>query len=313
MFRMRNNSKIAPMDDLSALAIFARIAERQSFSAAARDLGLSKSAVSKKLAALEGRLGARLLNRTTRRLSLTEAGAAFFERAQRILADLDEAEQAVTRLQAEPRGTLRVNAPMSFGILHMAPAMADFMARHEDLTVTLDLNDRLVDLIEEGYDVAVRIAKMTPSTLIARKLAPARLSLCASPDYWKKHGIPDHPRDLAAHNCLIYTYLAAQGQWSFLGPDGPFGVRIGGNLRANSGDALRAAAVAGLGVYMGPTFIVGDDLRAGRLISVMDEFVDPDLSIYAVYPHRRHVSAKVRVFVDFLAERFGAEPYWDKA
>ncbi|MBT3360198.1 MAG: LysR family transcriptional regulator [Rhodospirillales bacterium] len=300
------------MDDLSALTIFARIAERQSFSAAARDLGLSKSAVSKKLAALESRLGARLLNRTTRRLSLTEAGAEFFERAQRILAELDEAEQAVTRLQVEPRGNLRVNAPMSFGILHMAPALADFMADHDELTVTLDLNDRLVDLVEEGYDVAVRIARMTDSSLIARKLAPARLGVCASPDYWRKHGVPAHPRDLAGHNCLFYTYLAAQDQWAFRGPDGPFNVRVRGNLRANSGEALRAAAVAGLGIYFGPTFIVGDELRAGRLTTVLDEFVDPDLSIYAVYPHRQLVPAKVRVFVDFLAERFGAEPYWDK-
>lgn len=300
------------MDNLSAVAIFARIAERQSFSAAARDLGLSKSAVSKKLAALEGRLGARLFNRTTRRISLTEAGTDFFERAQKILSDLDEAQLAVTRLQVEPRGTLRVNAPMSFGTFHLAPAMADFMARHEDLSVTLDLNDRLVDLIEEGYDVAVRISKLADSTLIARKLAPARLAVCASPDYWKMHGFPDHPRDLAGHNCLFYTYLTAQDQWAFRGPDGPLRVRVRGNLRANSGDALRAAAVAGLGVYFGPTFIVGDDMRAGRLIPALGEFVDPDLSIYAVYPHRRHVSAKVRVFVEFLAERFGGEPYWDK-
>ncbi len=300
------------MDDLSALTIFARIAERQSFSAAARDLGLSKSAVSKKLAALENQLGARLINRTTRRLSLTEAGATFFERAQRILTELDEAKQAVTRLQTEPRGNLRINAPMSFGILHMAPAMADFMARYEDLSVTLDLNDRLVDLVDEGYDVAVRIAKMTPSTLIARKLAPARLAVCASPDYWRKHSMPTHPRDLEGHNCLFYTYLAAQDQWAFVGPDGPFSVRVRGNLRANSGEALRAAAVAGSGVYFGPTFIVGDDLRAGRLTSALGDFIDPDLSIYAVYPHRQHVSAKVRVFVDFLVERFGANPYWDE-
>ncbi|MBL6946627.1 MAG: LysR family transcriptional regulator [Rhodospirillales bacterium] len=299
------------MDDLSSLAVFARVAERQSFTAAARDLGLSKSAVSKKLAALEGRLGARLLNRTTRRISLTEAGTAFFERARRILSDLDEAEQAVTRLQAEPRGNLRVNAPMSFGIQHMAPAMADFMAMYEDLTVTMDLNDRLVDLAEEGYDVAVRIAKLTDSTLIARKLAPARLAVCASPEYWRRHGVPEHPHDLAGHNCLFYTYLAQQDQWAFDGPDGPFSVRVRGNLRANSGDALRAAAAAGLGVYFGPTFIVGDDLRAGRLASALDEYAHTDLSIYAVYPHRLNVSAKVRVFVDFLAERFGAEPYWD--
>ena len=299
------------MLSLDVLQVFVRIAETGSFSAAARDLGLSKSAASKKLAALEDRLGARLVNRTTRRLSLTEAGVDFLERAQRILAELEEAEQAAGRLTDEPRGTLRVNAPMSFGIQHVAPALADFMARYPGLAVTLDLDDRRVSLIEEGYDVAVRIADLPDSSLVARKLAPARRVVCASPAYWADHGKPAHPRELVRHNCLIYAYLPAQNDWPFRGPGGPLAVRVAGNLKANNGDVLREAALAGLGVCLAPTFLVGDDLRAGRLHTALDAFVDDSLAIYAVYPHRRHLSAKVRAFVDFLAGRFGPRPYWD--
>lgn len=299
------------MLSLDVLQVFVRIAETGSFSAAARDLGLSKSAASKKLAALEDRLGARLFNRTTRRLSLTEAGIDFLERAQRILAELEEAEQAAGRLTDEPRGVLRVNAPMSFGIQHVAPALADFMTRYPDLAVTLDLDDRRVSLIEEGYDVAVRIADLPDSSLVARKLAPARRVVCASPAYWAEHGLPVHPRELAHHNCLIYAYLPTQNDWRFRGPSGPLTVRVAGNLKANNGDVLREAALAGLGVCLAPTFLVGDDLRAGRLGTALDSFADDSLAIYAVYPHRRHLSAKVRAFVDFLAGRFGPRPYWD--
>lgn len=299
------------MLSLDALQIFVRIAETGSFSAAARDLALSKSAASKKLAALEDRLGARLINRTTRRLSLTEAGADFLERAQRILAELDEAAQAVGRLTDEPRGTLRVNAPMSFGILHVAPALADFVGRYPELGVTLDLDDRRVSLIDEGYDVAVRIADLPDSSLVARKLAPARQVVCACPAYWARHGEPTHPRDLARHNCLIYTYLPTYGEWHFRGPGGPLSVRVEGKLHANNGDVLREAALAGLGVFLAPTFLVGDDLRAGRLKAVLQGTADDSLAVYAVYPHRRHLSVKVRAFVDFLAERFGPQPYWD--
>jgi DNA-binding transcriptional LysR family regulator len=301
------------MLSLDVLQVFVRIAETGSFSAAARDLGLSKSAASKRLAVLEDRLGARLVNRTTRRLSLTEAGSDFLERAQRILAELEEAEQAAGRLTDEPRGILKVNAPMSFGIQHVAPALADFMTRYPDLAVTLDLDDRRVSLIEEGYDVAVRIADLPDSSLVARKLAPARRAVCASPAYWAAHGVPAHPRELARHNCLIYAYLPAQNDWRFRGPGGALAVRVAGNLKANNGDVLREAALAGLGVCLAPTFLVGDDLRAGRLRAVLDTFADDSLAIYAVYPHRRHLSAKVRAFVDFLAGRFGPRPYWDAA
>jgi DNA-binding transcriptional LysR family regulator len=300
------------MDSFSAILVFTRVAETGSFSAAARDLGLSKSAVSKRLAALEDRLGARLVNRTTRRLSLTEVGAAFHERAVRILAELEEAEQTVSRLHAEPRGTLRVNMPMSFGIRHVAPALAEFMARYPELRVAMELTDRRVDMIEEGVDLAIRIAELPDSSLIARRLAPARRAVCASPDYWKCHVRPRDPAELTGHNCLIYTYLAEQREWRFKGPKGPLSVRVSGSLEANNGDALRDAALAGLGVYLAPTFIIGEDLRAGRLEEVLADYQDSRLSVYAVYPHRQHLSAKVRAFVDFLVERFGPEPYWDR-
>ncbi len=299
------------MASLRGLEVFSRVVEAGSFSAAARGLGLSKSAVSKQVAGLEDRLGARFLNRTTRRLSLTEVGAAFHLRAVRILAEVEEAELAVTRLHANPRGILRINAPMSFGHLHVAPAMAEFMARYPDLRVELILNDRIVDLVEEGFDATIRIQRMPDTSLVARKLALIRLVICAVPEYWQAHGRPRVPDDIEGHNCLIYTYQQAPDQWRFRGPDGLLTKKIGGTFHANNGEALRSAALAGLGVYLGPTFMVGEDLRTGRMEAVLQEYEETDLAVYAVYPQNRHLSAKVRAFVDFMAERYGPEPYWD--
>ncbi len=299
------------MDYLTSLAIFVRVVEKEGFTAAARDLGLSKSAVSKHVAQVETRLGVRLLNRTTRRLSPTEAGLTFYGRAQGILADVTEAESAVTRLHTEPRGILRVNAPMSFGILHLGPLLPDFMDRYPDISLDLSFNDRVVDMIEEGFDAAIRIARLPDSTLIARRLAPFCRVVCATQEYWRRHGIPKHPKGLKDHDCVIYTYLATCDEWPFRGPEGPLSVKVSGCLRANNVDALRAAALAGRGVLLSPTFIVSDDLRAGRLQAVLTDFVETDRSIYAVYPSRRNLSAKVRVFVDFLTECYGPKPPWD--
>ncbi len=300
------------IENSAGLMVFAKVAEMKSFTKAAEALGLSKSAVSKHVAALEDRLQARLLQRTTRRLSLTEVGAALFERAQRIMAEVEEAELAVTHLSAEPRGTLRVSAPMSFGVRHLGPVLADFMARYPALHVDMVLNDRMVDIVEDGFDLALRIAKLPDSSLIARKLCPGRRITCASPDYWRRHGVPRTPADLKHHNCLMYTYLLTQSELRFDGPEGPVAVPVAGTLHSNNGDILRAAALAGIGVYFAPTFLVGDDVRAGRLERALPEYDDTSLSIYAVYPHNRHLSAKVRAFVDFLAQRFGGEPPWDK-
>ena len=297
------------MDHLTGMAVFAKVVETGTFTGAARAMGLSKGAVSKQIARLEDRLGARLLNRTTRRSSLTEVGAAFYERCRRIVAEAEEAELAVTRLHAEPRGTLRVNLPMSFGMIHMADALPDFMAAYPEISLDVTLDDRVVNVVDEGYDVVIRITELPDSSLIARRIAPFRIATCASPAYWDAHGRPKHPDDLRNHACLLYSYLSNLNEWRYRGPDGPFAVRVDGPMRGNNGDLLRAAAVAGLGVVRSPTFIVGCHLVEGRLEQVLAEYEDDDRGIYAVYPHNRHLSAKVRAFVDFMAKRF-ADPIW---
>lgn len=297
------------MDKLAGMAVFARVVEAASFTAAARELGMSKSAVSKAVAALEDRLGARLLNRTTRRLALTEVGRAFYERSARVVAEAEEAELAVTRLQATPRGTLRVNAPVSFGTLHLGPLLPDFMTLHPELKVDIDFTDRFVDLIEEGYDVAVRIANLPDSSLIARRLAANRMAICAAPAYWDRRGRPQKPADLVGHACVTYAY--SPNDWPFAGPAGRFTVRVDGPLRTNNGEVTLAVALAGQGVVQLPTFICGPALAAGRLEAVLVEWLPPPAGIHAVYPHNRHLSAKVRAFVDFLVERLGPEPDWD--
>jgi DNA-binding transcriptional LysR family regulator len=301
------------MDKLTGMAVFARVVEARSFSAAATQLGMSRSAVSKAIAGLEDRLGARLLNRTTRRLALTEIGQAFYERCARIVAEAEEAELAVSRLQATPRGTLRVAAPVSFGTLHLAPALPDFMVRHPDLRVEIDLADRIVDLIEEGYDLALRIAALPDSSLVARRIADNHMVVCAAPSYWRRRGRPSEPRELAQHACITYAYHRTPNEWPFAGPDGRFTVRVDGPLMSNNGDLSLAAALAGLGVVALPCFLCGSDLAAGRLEQVLGAWMPPPTGIHAVYPHGRHLSAKVRAFVDFLVERFGPEPAWEAA
>ena len=299
------------MDNLSGMAVFARVVEAKSFTGAARQLGMSKAAVSKQVSRLEERLGARLLNRTTRRLHLTEIGAAFYQRAARIVAEAEEAELAVSHLHEAPRGTLRLDAPLSFGIRHLAPVLPGFMRRYPELRIDISFNDRYVDLIEEGYDLAVRIGHLVDSSLVARKLAVNRRAVCASPDYWAEHGTPSVPADLTKHNCLGYSYLATGNEWRFRGPEGPIAVRVSGTLNANNGDMLREAAVGGIGVTLSPTFMLCDDLRAGRLTPVLEEFEPEPQGIHAIYPHNRHLSAKVRAFVDFLVEVYGPAAPWD--
>jgi DNA-binding transcriptional LysR family regulator len=295
------------MDLLSGMTVFARVVEADSFARAAAALGLSRSAVSKQVAWLEDQLGARLLNRTTRRLSLTEVGRAYYDRCARILEEVEEASQAVASLHAAPRGTLRVNAPMSFGQRHVGPAVADFLARWPELKIDLSLTDRRVEVVEEGYDVVVRIMAMADSSLIARRIATTCRIACASPAYLARHGTPATPEDLAGHACLEYANLPASGEWVFQRGGATHRVKIAGPLRADNGDALRSAALAGLGVVQMPTFIIEEDLAAGRLVPVLADYAADGLPVWAVYPHNRHLSTKVRMFVDFLAERFGTE------
>lgn len=299
------------MDLLAGMAVFARVVDSGGISAAARDLRLSKSAVSKQLAALEDRLGARLLHRTTRRMSLTEAGAGFLEHCRRVVAEAEAAESAVGALQAVPRGVLRVNAPMTFGTMHLSAAIPDFMAQHPQVAVDLSLNDRMVDLVEEGFDVAVRIARLADSSLVARKLAPARRVMVAAPSYLDRQGRPETLADLAGHDVLSYSYVSAVEEWRFIGPAGEEGVRVEGKLRANNGEILLAACLAGAGIAALPTFISGPSLRAGSLVRVLPQYESAAFGIHAVWPASRHLSAKVRAFVDFLAQRFGPVPYWD--
>ncbi len=301
------------MDRFLQLAALVRTVDRGSQAAAARELGVTAAMVGRYIQALEDRLGTRLLNRTTARQSLTEAGAAFYARAQGILEQMEEAETNAADRQAEPRGTLRVNAPMSFGTRHLAAAIAEFGRSHQKLRVELVLNDRVVDLIEEGYDVALRIGVLAESGLIARRLSPCRLVLCASPGYLERRGWPAAPADLLEHDCLVYTYASHGATWRFGGGDGEQEVRVSGSLVANNGDALTAAALAGQGIILQPTFIVGEALRDGRLLPVLPDWRLPDYNMYAVYPSARHLSPKVRRFVDFLAARFRDPPPWESA
>ena len=299
------------MDNLTAMKVFTKVVETDSFSAAATVLGISTSGVSKGVARLEDRLGARLLDRTTRRQHLTEVGSAYYKRCTRILADVEEAELAVSQLHGEPRGKLRVNGSLAFSSIHVAPAIPAFMERYPDIVVEIILNDRFIDLIEEGFDVAIRIANIADTSLVARRLAPNRRVVCAAPEYWRRHGRPALPRDLIRHNCLSYTYQVTPNDWPFRWGGRARSVPVVGNFATNNGDCLRETALSGLGVALIPTFLAGEDVRAGRLETVLQEYEETDTTIYAVYPHGRHLSAKVRAFVDFLAERFSPGPYWD--
>lgn len=299
------------MDALTDIAVFVRVVERGSFTLAANDLALSRAVVSKYLSRLEDRLGARLLHRTTRRLSLTEAGATLFEASRGALERIEEAEAVVAQFQSKPRGRLRVSAPMSFGILHLGPAMADFARAYPEITLDVRLDDRFVNLVEDGFDVAVRIGALTDSSLVARKLAVTRALACASPAYLAEHGEPETPEDLASHNCLVYSYLA--DLWRFTAPDGrEIPVAVKGSLRINNGIVLAEAAVAGHGILVTPSFYVAPLLRSGRLKQVLARYKVKEIGIHAVYPQRGHVPPKVRAFVDFLAQRFGRRPDWEK-
>ena len=301
------------MDRFDNMRIFAKVVEGSSFVGAAARLGISASMVSQHVKELEERLGVRLLNRTTRKVSLTEVGRAYYQRCTRLLADLEETEQAVGDMNAAPRGELRITATPSFGILQLAPAIADFTARFPEISVELMLSER-VNLIEDGFDIAVRVGDLPDSSLFARQLAPCRLVVCGTPGYFEKHGTPRTLADLTAHNCLTVagSGLSYYRAWPLTAADGTaINISPTGNLRTNSAAVLMVAALAGLGLVCLPTYFVGEALRSGRLVTVLDDHMAPPLTLRALYPHNRHLSAKVRAFVDFLAARFGQEPPWD--
>lgn len=292
------------MDRFFEMQAFAAVVDSGSFVRAAEALQASKSAVSRLIGDLESRLGVRLLHRTTRRLSLTVEGEVFHARCKELLAEVDEAEAEITARTDTASGVLRVNAPQSFGVRHLAPLWGEFRALHPNVTLDITLNDRIVDLVEEGFDVAVRIAALPDSTLVSRRLATARSVLCASPQYLQQRGTPRHPGELAQHSVITYSYLATKDEWRFDGPEGPVSVRTQPCIRTNSGDTCRIAALAHQGVVLQPLFLVGDDLAAGRLVELMPEYRSGELGIYAVYPTRKHVSPKVRALIDFLTRCF---------
>jgi DNA-binding transcriptional LysR family regulator len=298
------------MDPLTDMQVFTQVVAQGGFSAAAREMNLSPAVVSKRIARLEEHLGVRLLNRTTRHLSLTEAGENFYRRAERIVADVSEAFEAVSESVPTPKGHLRVVLPASFGRLHVMPAMREFLDLYPDISASLIFTDNRVDIVEQGIDVAIRIADLEDSSLIARKLAPNRRVVVASPDFVERFGEPSSPRDLLNFNCVAASYL---NDWVFNGPDGSETVHVSGRLECNDGDALRTSAITGVGIALKSTWDVGPDIAAGRLLPLLTGWeVSPGVSINAVYPSRRFLSAKVRVFVDFFAARFGPEPYWDR-
>ena len=293
---------------------FVSVVEYGGFSAAADRLGIAKSAVSRRLADLEARLGVQLLHRTTRRITLTDSGRGFYERCKQLLSDLDEAEQSVSQAHGALRGSLRITMPAAFGLLHIAPAITDFTKQHPGIAFELDFNDRQVDLLGEGFDLAIRIARLADSSLIARRLAPIRFTVCASHEYITAHGAPLTPQDLMQHACLIYSNSTEPGVWSYERSDGErVAVNVGVKLKANNGDFLRAAAIAGVGIVMLPTFYVHDAVADGRLLSLLPEVSWPVVNAYALYPPTRHLSTRVRAFVDFLAARFAGTPYWDQS
>jgi DNA-binding transcriptional LysR family regulator len=302
------------VDRYQALRVFSQVVESGSFSAAAGKLGLSTTAASRHVAELEAHLQTRLLNRTTRRVSLTESGRAFYERAVQLIADLEEAEQEASRAAVVPRGTIKLTTSVNFGARHVAPAIAAFLAEHPGVRFDVSLSDRIVDLVEEGFDLAVRIGAPGSDNVVARKLGETRLVPCASPAYLEAHGAPRVPEDLAQHNCFTYEYVAPRNLWRFRDAGGAERtVRVSGSLHANNGDLLAEAAARGAGIVFEPAYIVGPDVRAGRLVPLLQEFVAPPMPIYAVYPSRKHLSAKVRLFVDFLVARFSQAQDWSGA
>lgn len=299
------------MDRLQAIEIFVKVAELKSFSAAADALDLSRTLVSERVKDLEQALGVRLLQRTTRRVSLTEPGAAFLDRVRLGLAALEEAAAEASSLTSEPRGTLRVNAPMSFGFHHIAPVIGKFMLQHPAVRVELVLTDRLVDLIEDNVDVAIRIGDLRDSSLIAKKLASCRMILCAAPSYLERHGAPKHPRDLNDHTRLFYTYWLQGDEWRFKRRSEEVVVHAGqAALRCNNGDAIAAASAQGAGVALQPNFIVGPLIRRGRLVELLPSWRAVEFGVFALYPESQFVPAKSRAFIDHLARAF-AKPPWD--
>ena len=300
------------MGEFAAIPVFVAVVETGGFSVASRTLGVSKSAVSKRINQLENHLGVLLLHRTTRKLSLTEAGERYYEHAAQALSAARKAEDAVTELQGEPQGQLKISSPMSFGRLHVAPLIPKFMQRYPKLHIDLVMDDRNIDLVAGGIDVAIRSGDMPDSTLIARKLAPLRQVLCASPTYIERYGMPAAPSELRERNCILFSYSGDANEWTLNNGGKSEAVLVSGSYRVNNSEALLEALREGVGIGRIPTFVAGPDLKVGNLVRILESYHIPDHTFYAVFPERQYLPAKVRAFLDFAIEYFGGDqPYWD--
>lgn len=299
------------MDRALEMQVFCTVVDKSSFIGAAEPLDMSKAAVSRHVNALEERLGVRLIQRTTRRLSLTDEGRQFYHQAREVLALMDQAEEAVTSASPEPAGVLRVNAPVSFGVLHLAPVWADFMRLYPKIELDISLNDRQVDLVDEGFDAAVRIARMESSSLVGRRLASTRMRLCTSPDYLSANPPITTLSDLEQHGAVAYTNFSSGNEWHFTGPSGPESVRTRSTVRCNNGDTCRSITVGGGGISLQPSFMVSEDLRTGLLVELLPEYRSIELGVYIVYPTRKHLAPKVRALINFLSDRFASPPWID--
>ena len=293
------------MDTLTGMRTYTAVVITGSFTAAAEQLGISKALTSKYVGQLEEHLGVRLLNRTTRQLNMTEAGQAYYQRCRQLLDDIDELEAAVRDQQAAPQGRLTIAASTTFGEVHLTRAVAEYLKEQPGVSVNLVLADRYVNIVDEGFDLAIRIGKLADSSLIARRLAPARVVACAAPEYLKRAGIPKHPRDLQSHSCVLDTNFRTVENWPFQEKGQPVHVKVNGRFRANNALAVREMVLAAQGIALCPSYVVDDDLQTSRLHVVLEDYEVFDYGIYAVYPHNRHLAAKVRSFVDFLARKLG--------
>ena len=296
------------MDQLETIRSFVRVVRNGSFTAVAREFNTSQSTISKRVAALEARLGSQLLTRTSRRLTLTQSGSAFYERCEVILNDLDEAESLVSSLQASPRGVLRVSVPTVFGRLHIAPEVPGFLAEAPDIELDLQLNDRVVDLVGEGIDMAVRISGLTDSAMVARRLGQSPRVLVATRKYIEEHGAPHHPTDLKSHNCLVYTLLTTQNIWHFKTDREEISTRVAGRFRSNNSEIVLAVALADAGIAAMPLWLVQPHIDNEDLVTILDGYRPVSIPIYALYPQRRFIPSKVRVFTEYLRSSFLNNP-----
>jgi len=300
------------MEGFGAIPVFVAVVECEGFSPAARLLGISKSAVSKRITLLEQHLGVKLLHRTTRKLSLTEAGEHYFEHAAKAYTAARDAEDAVAQLQGEPQGRLRINTPMSLGRLHVAPFIPEFLKRYPKISIDMVMDDKVVDLVGGSFDVAIRAGDLPDSSLIARKLAPLHSVLCASPEYINIHGRPKQLDDLNEHNCLSFSYSRDVKEWTFMREGQSQSIEVSGNYQVNNSEALREALLKGVGIGRLPTFVAGPDIKAGKLVRLFEEYSMPSKTIYAVFLERQYMPAKVRAFLDYFIECFGGDKaYWD--